>query len=250
VLLCILLFLMKSSFITCGLLLLLLPLAKTFGQSDAPLQESRYKPFSILIISPDTAQIDESLSIFIDSIEFAFSKTYHKLLSDLELKRKQGDDKQKGETDLRMTKAKSFAMEVYNFQYYKMISIGTFVSLSEDFQKYPWEKERCLDIVMEDRSNLYNQDLKHLASFFEMDYIIYFDKIQIEKSGGGFIISMTTHLYSTSHSKTILDKEITATSDKLLCRVYGQNPLICLLTRITDSSTSEIFHILKARQAR
>ena len=44
-------------------------------------QNSQYRPFKMVIVSPDTAIIDEGLTNFVDSIELDYVKRYYNLSS-------------------------------------------------------------------------------------------------------------------------------------------------------------------------
>jgi hypothetical protein len=214
------------------------------------MQESTYKPFSILIISPDSSKLDGGLSHLTDSIELEYRETYYQTIKELEVRKNiEGDDK-KVETEMTIQRAKWLEMEVYDFKYYQMISIGAFVTLLENFNKYSWAK-KSLTCEIEERRWLFTYDMEKLAKYYDVDYIIYFRDIKALKNndnGDTFTIKMTTSLFSRADSKVIVEKETTGTSENIYCKLREQNKLMCLLTTIIESSTDVLISELSERQ--
>ncbi|MFM9839442.1 MAG: hypothetical protein ACKVOQ_14330 [Cyclobacteriaceae bacterium] len=235
-----------------GFLLVLFSVIGLYGQSTDHIQESRYKPFTVLIISPDTAQIDDSLNFHTESIEKEFKSSFYKILDEFEQKRNGdgNDDNEKLLTETVISRARWFDTDVTRFKYYHMISIGTFVSLKEDFQRYPWERAGSLDCQIVNRKDLDSEDMVQLTKDHEIDYVIYFKDIHADRYADSFIMYMTTYLFSKYDSKVIMKKKAFGEADESFCELYKQNPLECMMTRILNESTSDLFEKLNELQKR
>jgi len=227
----------------------LLTLTDLCGQSSDHIQESRYKSFQVLIISPDTARIHDSLTTYAKLIEENFRSSFAKRLREFESKRDVGDDEEKEQIELMINQAKWHESDVVRFRYYNMISIATFFSPQEYFQKYPWEKEKSLTCQIIAKKGVKTVDLMHLANNYGFDYIKYFGNIHADKYANSFITDMTTYLFSKADSKVIMKRTTHGEADELFCDLISQqNPLECMMTRITNEATSDLFKVLSERQ--
>jgi hypothetical protein len=239
---------MKIRVTLLGLIWTAITLTDLHGQSSDHIQESRYKSFRVLIISPDTARIHTELTVYVDSIEQEFKDSYYKTLREFELKRNSGDDDEKEQTESVIRQAKWHEPDVVRFRYYQMISMATFVSLQEDFQKYPWEDKGSLDCQMVNKNDLETEDLVQLTRDYDFDYVIYFRDIVAEKYADSFIMDMTTYVFSKADSKVIMKKKASREGEKLFCELFNQNVLECMMTRVVNDATSDIFEVLSERQ--
>jgi len=231
-----------------GLIWTVLTVTDLHGQSDDHIQESRYKSFRVLIIEPDTARIHDALKVYVDSIEQEFRDTYFKMIQEFEIKRNSGDNDEKEQAQSAIQQAKWHEPDVVRFRYYQMISVATFVSLQEDFQKYPWEDKGSLDCQMVNKNDLETEDLVQLTKDHDFDYVVYFRDIVAEKYADNFIMDMTTYLFSKADSKVIMKKKASREGEKLFCELFNQNLLECLITRVVNDATSELFEVLSERQ--
>jgi hypothetical protein len=231
-----------------GLLCTVLTQTDVRGQSDGHTQESRYKSFRVLIISPDTARIHDSLNFYVSSIELSFKETYYEVLREHQLKRTSGNVHERKQAKLSIRKAKSLEPDVVGFRYYQTISIATFVSLQEYFKKYPWEDKRSLDCQIVNRHDLETGDLTQLTKDYDLDYVIYFQDIVAEKYANSFIMDMTTYLFSKADSKIIMKHKASKEGEDLLCEAYNHNVLDCLMNLVVDEATSDLCEILSTRQ--
>lgn len=240
---------MKIQFLRNGLILSILTFSRLFGQSNDHMQESTYKPFSMLIISPDSSKIDKTLNHLTDSIELEYREMYYKAIKELETRKETEDDGKKREAEMAIQRVKWMEMEVYDFKYYQFISMGAFVKLLEHFNLYPWAKE-SLTCELEEPRWLFTYDSEKLARYYDVDYIIYFQGINIirDDSEDAFTMKMKTSLFSRAESKIILQKETFVTSDNIYCTLRGENKLMCLLTNMVESSTDELIAELTERQ--
>ncbi len=241
--------LMNTQFLRNGLILSIITFSRLFGQSDDHVQESTYKPFRILIISPDSSKIDKTLTHLTDSIELEYREMYYKALNELEIRKKTEDDDKKRETEMAIQEAKWMEMEVYDFKYYQFISMGAFITLLEHFNLYPWAK-KSLTCELEEPRWLFTYDSEKLTRYYDVDYIIYFQGINIVKDDDEDVLTMTmeTSLFSRAESKNILQKETLVTSENFYCTLRGKNKLMCLLTNMVESSTEELITELTERQ--
>ncbi len=220
------------------------------GQDNDHVQESRYRPFRVVIVSPDTAIINDSLVPYVDAVEKEFKDTYHEMLREIELRRDSvsHDEKEKIESEIR--KVKTFESDVLNFRYYDMVAIATFVSLQEDFKKYPWEDRESLECLIVDNSELQAEGLAMLALRYDSDYVLYFKDIVAEKHTNDFEINMTAGLFSRLDAKVLFEKRVSQEGNDFLCQLYRQNLLQCMMTRVVDEVSRELFEILNDRQKR
>jgi hypothetical protein len=239
---------MKIRVTLLGLILTAITLTDLHGQSSDHIQESRYKSFRALIISPDTARIHNELTVYADSIEQEFKGTYYKMLREFEMKRNSRDEDEKEHTEAVIRQAKWLETDVVRFRYYHMISVGTFVSLQEYFQKYPWENKKSLDCQIINKQDLETEDLASLTNDYDFDYVVYFSDIHADKYADSFIMEMTTYLFSKADSKVIIKKKASKEGEELFCDLYRQNLLECMMTRIINEATGDLFEVLNERQ--
>lgn len=239
---------MKIRVTLLGLLWTAVTLTDLHGQSNDHVQESRYKSFRVLIISPDTARIHNELTVYVDSIEQEFKDSYYKMLREFEIKRNSGDEDEKEQTEAAIRQAKWHETDIVRFRYYQMISVATFVSLQEDFQKYPWEDKKSLDCQIVNKNDLETEDLVQLTKDYDFDYVIYFRDIVAEKYADSFIMDMTTYLFSRADSKVIMKRKASKEGEPFFCELYRQNLLECMMTRVANEATSDLFGVLSERQ--
>lgn len=235
-----------------GLLLTVISLPHLRGQSNDHIQESRYKPFRVLIISPDTARIDKELTVYVESIENRFKGSYYSMLRVFELLRstENGEVEEKQRAAAAIQRARWFEVDVVRFRYYHMIAAEAFVSLNDRFQKYPWEDSESLECQVVNKSDLETEDFVQLTRNYDFDYVIYFGDIVAKKYVDTFFMDMTTYLFSRADSKVIMKRRQSTKADPVLCRMDRQDLLECLITRVTSEAISDLFEILDERQKR
>lgn len=224
--------------------------SRIYGQTEGYIQESRYKSFRLLIISPDTAQVHDSLEFIFSSIESNFKNSYYHALKEFESKRYSPNTEEAEETELAIRQFKWHEIDVVRFRYYHMISIATLASLQESFQQYPWEKAASLECQIINKQDLETDDFVQLTNDFDFDYIVFFQDIHTVKAAGSFIMNMTTNLFSKADSKVIMKKETSKRADKYVCDIYEQNLLECMMIGVADNAGSDLFEILDQVQKR
>ena len=238
---------MKIRVIIYGLILTLSTNFTALGQDDY-VQESRLKPFKVLIIAPDKAVIDDSLRLFTDSIELEYRDSYYKKIKELETKRKSDNRKERKSTNNMLKRLKDSEEDVLSFKYQQMISVSTLVSLNEYFQKYPWEEAGAFYCRMIYKKGFQPSDLPKLTNDFKVDYVVYYENIRAERLKTNYKMTMTTFMFSKADSKIILQKETSGTTNQWVCDYPKLNPLACLMTRLEDNTTNELYYVLNDRQ--
>ena len=77
-----------------------------FGQNEDHIQEGRYKPFYIMIISPDSATIDDSLIPLIDTVQLEYIKSYYSHIQQMEIWKHIEPEESKWKTEQKIQRAK------------------------------------------------------------------------------------------------------------------------------------------------
>lgn len=168
----------------------------------------------------------------------------------MELRRDSVSYDEKKEIEPEIRSVKSFEADVANFRYYDMVAIATFVSLQDYFKKYPWEDREILECWIVDNSELQTEGLAMLALHYDSDYILYFKDIVAEKHADDFTINMTAGLFSRLDAKVLFEKRVSQEGNDFLCQLYSQNLVECMMTRIVDEVSHEVYEILCERHKR
>ena len=228
------------------LVLLFLSSIFSFGQT------SEYRPFRMVIVSPDTATIDEGLKMFKDSIEADYIKGYYKSIKQMEDFLKWKDDsadkkqieesKKRIEENLRIKRQSE--QSVKRFRYFETISVYSNSVLQMYFNEYP--PYSTIQTVR--TTDLKSTDLKEIADHFKADYVVRYNNIHTDNEGNRVIMKMTTTLYSRNDLKVLWEKlekgDMNSYGDMWTC----MNPLSCLLITSVKSSTTDIFETVSLRQ--
>lgn len=215
-------------------------------------QTGYYRPFKMVIVSPDNANIDSSLKTFQDSIEADYIKGYYKSIKQMELflnqkdespdKKEMDESKKKIEENLKIKEQSE--QYVKRFRYFETISLYSNSVLQMYFNEYP--PYSTFQTVR--KTDLKSNDLKQIADDFKADYVVTYKDIQTVNDNGQLIMKVTTTLYSRKKSKILWEK--TGTGDM---NSYGDmwacvNPLSCLLITCVKSSTTDIFETISRAQ--
>lgn len=241
------------------------------GQKTTTEQEL-FKPFSLLIINPDSAQIADTLFVWADSIEKKHIDRYYYSIKALEMLRNMGDEESKRETDQRIQQIKQREMEAYDFKYYHTVANSTLFELSTLFNTNYWEenyssRQTILEGSIIDRSDLFTYDLKKLGKQYKVDYIVTFENIRTAKKDGIGTIKYTTTLFWTRSNKIILKKEVEGNAlvdnFRFLQDIYSSvsnenkfheseihcdNYLECMFKSAVRFSTEELFEAISKNQ--
>lgn len=233
---------MRQIFLT----LFLLTTLQSLGQTG------NYRPFKMVIISPDTATLDSGLKMFQDSIEADYIRGYYKSIKEMEEflnwkndspdKKEIDESKKRIEENLRIKKQSE--QYVKRFRYFETISIYSNSVLQMYFNEYP--PYSTFQTVR--KADLKSNDVKKIADDFKADYVVTYSDIKTDSDNGQTIMKVTTTLYSRKKSKVLWKK--TGTGDM---NSYGDmwtcmNPLSCLLITCVKSSTDDIFETVSRAQ--
>lgn len=215
-------------------------------------QTGNYRPFKVVIISPDTATIDSGLKMFQDSIEADYIKGYYKSIKQMEefLKwksdsthKKEIDESKKNiEENLKIKKQSE--QYVKKFRYFETISVYSNSVLQMYFNEYP--PYSTFQTVR--RTDLKSKDLKEIADNFNADYIVTYRDVKTENDKGQLIMKVTTTLYSRKKSKVLWEKTGTGNVNSYGDMWTCMNPLSCLLITSVKSSTDYLFETLSKAQ--
>lgn len=216
-------------------------------------QEGRYKPFKLVIVTPDTAVIDSRLNQYIDTIQASHLKEYYRSIAQMErmlnFKDYPKDDaKRFEETKKRvqatLIEAKKAETEVKNFKYYQTISEYSDEVLNMYFNEYP--PLSTIGVVKTQSINFAN--LSHLADSLKADYIVCYRNIHSESENNEPIFKITTILYSNSDHKILFEKETKGDTNSRGDMWSCTDLLSCLLVSSVKSSTDQIFAEVSKRQ--
>jgi hypothetical protein len=238
-----------------------------YGQGETTKQD-RFKPFTLLLINPDGAEIADTLQVWADSIEKKYIDRYHYSIKTMESMREWGDEESKRQTDIRIQAAKMKEMAVHDFKYYHTVTNSTLFELGTLFNTDYWEKkyssrETILEGDIIDRADLFTYDLGKLGKHYKVDYIVTFDSIRTDSRDGIGIMKFTATLFSTKRNKIILEKEIEGNAPvdnyKLLSQIlpsgnfhesgiHCDNYLECMFKSAVRFSTEELFNAISQYQ--
>ncbi len=221
------------------------------GQNSDYIQESRYKPFTILIIIPDSAYVDNLLKPLVDSVESGYRESYYSHLRTMEIFKKFEPEEKRRETEMTIQRAKWMEMEIHDFKYYQTIGMLSCPELQSLFNEYPWEKP-SLSCQLTETMDLFTYDLHKLANHYDYDYIITYKNIRAEKYNNDFRLRLTTMIYSKKDRRIINEIETYGHTGHYKNK-YGEtltcdNDLQCLLETGVKSSTEFVFKVISKKQ--
>lgn len=235
------------------------------GQELSTKQEL-YNPFSILIIKPDSATIPDSLRVWGDSIENKFVSRHYYAVRMLESMKEWSGEEEKKEWDQRIKAKKLQEMDAYNFKYYHTLANSTLFELNVLFNTQYWEKDflsKLPNIIVGhliERGELFSYDLSKIGHYYEVDYVVLFEHIQVDHRNGMGVLLYFTTLFSTKEDKILFKKRIEGNAQvlnhKSLAQISSQksiqekaeeaavhcdNYLECMFTSAARFSTEELF---------
>lgn len=228
--------------------LLVLASTCTFGQ------KSEYRPFNMVIVSPDTAIIEGELKNFSDTIESDYIKQYYNSIRQMEdmlafkdypadMKVHFEEKKKKYEEDLKV--ARLAEQEVKKFKYFEVIPFYSNSVLQMYFNEYP--PYSTFQVVR--TKDLKSTNLPDIAEAYKADYVVSYKNIRTTRLDNGLIeMSLTTILFQTKGSKILFEKRTTGDTNSYGDMWSCSNPLSCLLITSVRSSTTEIFNSISRLQ--
>lgn len=218
----------------------------TFAQKKS---EIEYKPFSILIINPDSISLDESLKPLIDTVESTFREVYYSYLKQLELSEKFEPEETRRDIKLQIQRVRLAEMDVHNTTYLQLIGMMTCSELWDLFNGDSNE-EFYFDFIS--REELFSYDLQKISSYYEVDYILTYKKITTPIVNNELALKIEIQLFSRKEARIIFEK-----ASYGYARFYKNNSgelqacandLQCLIESSTISSSADLFTFLKRKQ--
>ncbi|MBI3219882.1 MAG: hypothetical protein HYZ44_10245 [Bacteroidetes bacterium] len=227
-----------------------------------------FKPFAVIIIKPDKAQIPDSLNVFADAMEDEQFMMYFSVIKSLENQWKIGDDEAKKEIEQEVHQTIKRAREDLNFRYFHTIAIKTKRELNSLFNSNEIETDFTFNnpvLICElvDRSQLSTTNLKKIGQRYNVDYIISFENIRTAGTNKAPTLRYVVKLFSTSANKEILRKEMEGNASvnnyKSLEQILPpgniheravdcDNYLECMMVSAVRFSTEELFNAIEKRQ--
>ena len=227
-----------------------------------------FKPFAVIIIKPDKAQIPDSLNVYADAMEDKQFMMYFSVINSLEDQWKIGDDEAKKKIEQEVHQTIKRAKEDLNFRYFHTIAIKTKRELNSLFNSNEFETDftfnnPVLTCELVDRSHLLSTNLKKIGQRYKVDYIISFENIRTAGTQKAPTLLYVVKLFSSSANKEILRKEIegNASVDKYKSLeqilppgnmhergVNCDNYLDCMMMSAIRFSTEELFKAIEKRQ--
>lgn len=219
------------------------------NQSTLGQEKSAYRPFSILIISPDSISLHESLKPLVDTVESDFREVYYSYIKQMELFEKFEPEEKRQETKLKIQRAKLAEMDVHNTYYYQFIPMLTCSELWDLF-KAQGNHDFSFDFIS--REELFSYDLKKLSDYYQTDYILTYKQITTPIQNGEPVMKIEMELFGRKENKIIYEGVAYGharfyTDNSGVLRACS-NDLQCLLESGVISSTSELFTLLKRWQ--
>ncbi len=217
-------------------ILLLLICLSSFGQ------QTKLKPFRLIVLPPDTAIIDASLFSDIDSIHADHLKEYYhgiktqeyliNVEKQLNVPRSKNDRLEK---EILLMKAQE--SEIKKFKYFHLLSLYSTRANKSFFKQF---KDSIGSL-----NNAWNvKALKGLADHFGADYVIRFSNIHTERKSDGLVLMLTTSLYSRKDDNIIWTKETEGDAISREQWECGNKLLSCLLANGARTSVNEVIPVI------
>lgn len=216
-------------------------------------QQSIYKPFKMVIITPDTAIIEDDLKVFIDTVEHGYIRRYYYSMKQMEdlLNFKDFPDEMKKDFEKRrpileesLKAQKSMEPEIKKFRYYETIPLYTAEVFQLYFNEYP--PNSTFQVVR--KGALKTDNLEQVSNEYNADYVVSYRNIHTDSRAGQTIMKLTTTLYSKKMAKILLDKEVAGDMKSYGDMWTCSDPLSCLLVTSVRSSSMEIYEVVSELQ--
>jgi len=220
-------------------------------------QKSRYKPFKMVIIAPDTAIIHDQLKIFTDTIESGFIDDYYQSMLNFQRDIDEFTNLAASSPDLQaelesqqMELKKVYLQqlllepEINKFKYFETVSGYSSYVLQTYFNK---DRPHSTFIVVR-KDDLGTHKMRKIADKFDAEYVVHYKDIRTVFDDNSLVMKMTTTLYSRPERRTLFETETTGDANSFGELWTCSNPLSCLLVTSVRSSTWEIFQAIGDRQ--
>ncbi len=209
----------------------------------------KYRPFSLLIVNPDSISLHKSLRPFIDTVEMDFREFYYSELKQMELFVDFEPEEKKHETKLKIQRAKWAEMDVQNIKYFQLIPILTCAELWDLFNEGN-SHQFSFDYIP--REELFSNDLEKIARYYEVDYVLTYKQITTPVESGEPVLKIEIELFSKRDERIVYEgisygyaRFYTDNSGVLKACA---NDLQCMLESGVISSSADLFNFLKKEQ--
>ncbi len=209
----------------------------------------------MVLISPDTAVIDNALNTYIDTtVEEAVNGYYilaeqmKDLFNSKEYNKRSSTEEQSKEMHQAVNtiynNAKRYKDNIKQFRYYQALAIHAALIFQIYFnQSFPLSTFQIID-----KPKLNISNLKHVADSLKADYVIGYKDIHTENKAGAITMSMKTLLFSRKENKILLSAKTTGDQTNHGDIWSCSNPLSCLLLTTLRPSIDKVAAIIAQRQ--
>jgi hypothetical protein len=240
----------------------------TYSRGQDETKQNLFKPFTIIILRPDNANISDSLKVYADSIENKHSDMYRASIQAMENFKEKSDKDERKIIDSQIKNIKERQAENADFKYYHSIAEKTLFELKSLFNSNEIETDYTLDnpvlagqVIGSSQVSVSN--LEKLGKRYGVDYIVSFASIHTAGTKEAPTLRYTVKLFWTQTNKEILEKEIEGNAPvdnyKFLKQilppgnmhetgVYCDNYLECMIKSAVRFSTEELFKNIEGRQ--
>jgi hypothetical protein len=246
--------------------LTLLTFSYSRGQEKA--KQDLFKPFRIIVLKPDKADISDSLKVYADLIESKHSDMYRASIQSMGKLRKKSKKRERKQIDMQIQNIKERQTENADFRYYHSIAEKTLFELKILFNTNEIETNYTLDnpILIGQvigGSELTVSNLEKLGKEYVADYIVGFENIHTTGTKEAPTLRYVVKLFWTITNNEILEKEIEGNASvdnyKLLKQIiqpgnihetgiHCDNYLECMIKSAVRFSTEELFKEIEERQ--
>lgn len=243
----------------------------SFGQDV----QNRFRPFTLLVIHPTSAKIDNLLKPYADSLERNRIDRHKAASSFIDKLTQALSDEKIREFEDRMPGLKYRATMELDFKYYQTVSELTLFELNSLYNPTHWENgyspnNKVMTGYASESSKLIGESYKELSKTYDVDYIITFENIRTENNSNDInhiTLKFTSILYSAKKKNVVLRKEFTGNSQlrdyeslndiffkvnqehrQLERSIDCDNYLDCLFKSAIRNSTSEIYETIGSIQ--
>jgi hypothetical protein len=239
-----------------------------YAHGQEAVKQDIFRPFSVLIIKPDKAQISDSLAIYAEAIEDKQFGMYISVIKSLEHRRKNSSDEEKKRIDLEIHQTIARAKYDCGFRYFHTIATQTLRELNLLFNANEVDTDYTLNNPVltgkvVDRSELLTSKEKQIGRSYNVDYIVSFENIHTDGTKESPTLRYSVKLFSIATNKQIMKKEIEGNASvdnyKSLgqifapgnmheSRIHCDNYLECMIKSAVRLSTEELFKAIEKGQ--
>lgn len=217
------------------------------GQHQKSRQE--FRPFSILIVSPDSIEVHESLKPLIDTVESDFRKAYYDVLRELEQVKEFKSEKEREEIRMTIQRAKWMEIDIHNSRLRNFIPMLTCSELSEIFNA-GGRAEFSFEVI--DRDEMFSYENKTIVDYYDVDYLLRYKSITMPLKNGEPVLKIAMQLFARKENRLIFEGIVFG-----YARFYRDNSgilracpndLQCMIDSGVISSAAKLFDVIRRRR--